>query len=89
MLTPTGSVYPDQNGNLRTQSGLFLLGWPADSAGEIGKVRHIEASYLQSWLVSKAWGDWSTESQWLWRLSTKHGSNGVLGDVGMVNLGSP
>lgn len=52
-------------------------------AGEIGKVRHIEASYLQSWLVSKAWGDWSTESQWLWRLSTKHGSNGVLGDVGI------
>lgn len=52
-------------------------------AGEIGEVRHIEASYLQSWLVSKAWGDWATESQWLWRLSTKHGSNGVLGDVGI------
>jgi predicted dehydrogenase len=52
-------------------------------AGDIGKVRHIEASYLQSWLVSKAWGDWASESQWLWRLSTKHGSNGVLGDVGI------
>jgi predicted dehydrogenase len=52
-------------------------------AGEIGRVRHIEASYLQSWLVSKAWGNWATESQWLWRLSTKHGSNGVLGDVGI------
>lgn len=52
-------------------------------AGEIGTLRHIEASYLQSWLVSKAWGDWATESQWLWRLSTKHGSNGVLGDVGI------
>jgi predicted dehydrogenase len=52
-------------------------------SGEIGKIRHIEASYLQSWLVSKAWGDWATESQWLWRLSTKHGSNGVLGDVGI------
>ncbi len=52
-------------------------------AGEIGRVRHIEASYLQSWLVSKAWGDWSTETQWLWRLSKKHGSNGVLGDVGI------
>ena len=52
-------------------------------AGEIGNVRHIEASYLQSWLVSKAWGDWATESQWLWRLSTRHGSNGVLGDVGI------
>ena len=52
-------------------------------AGEIGRVRHVEASYLQSWLVSKAWGNWATESQWLWRLSTKHGSNGVLGDVGI------
>lgn len=52
-------------------------------AGDIGVVRHLEASYLQSWLVSKAWGDWATQSQWLWRLSTKHGSNGVLGDVGI------
>eukprot|EP01037_Dinobryon_pediforme_P007736 gene7736-7798_t len=52
-------------------------------AGEIGAVRHVEASYLQSWLVSKAWGDWQTESQWLWRLSKKHGSNGVLGDIGI------
>ena len=52
-------------------------------AGEIGRVRHVEASYLRSWLVSKAWGNWATESQWLWRLSTRHGSNGVLGDVGI------
>ena len=52
-------------------------------AGKIGQVRHVEASYLQSWLVSKAWGDWRTESQWLWRLSKSHGSNGVLGDVGI------
>lgn len=52
-------------------------------AGKIGHVRHVEASYLQSWLVSKAWGNWATESQWLWRLSTRHGSNGVLGDVGI------
>ena len=52
-------------------------------SGEIGTVRHVEASYLQSWLVSKAWGDWRTESQWLWRLSRKHGSNGVLGDIGV------
>ncbi|WP_408015683.1 Gfo/Idh/MocA family protein [Rhizobium alarense] len=53
------------------------------ASGAIGRIRHVEASYLQSWLVSKAWGDWSTESQWLWRLSKKHGSNGVLGDVGI------
>jgi predicted dehydrogenase len=51
--------------------------------GRIGTVKHIEASYLQSWLVSKAWGDWRTGQQWLWRLSKGHGSNGVLGDVGI------
>lgn len=53
------------------------------TSGQIGAVKHVEASYLQSWLVSKAWGDWRTESQWLWRLSKKHGSNGVLGDIGV------
>lgn len=52
-------------------------------AGELGTVRHVEASYLQSWLVSRAWGDWRTEPRWLWRLSRQHGSNGVLGDVGV------
>ncbi len=51
--------------------------------GRIGKVMHIEASYLQSWLSSKVWGDWRTSEGWLWRLSTKHGSMGVLGDVGV------
>jgi predicted dehydrogenase len=53
------------------------------TSGQIGVVRHVEASYLQSWLVSRAWGDWRTESQWLWRLSKKHGSNGTLGDIGI------
>ena len=52
-------------------------------AGTIGTVRHIEASYLQSWLTAKHWGDWRTEERWLWRLSTAHGSNGVLGDIGV------
>jgi predicted dehydrogenase len=51
--------------------------------GRIGEVRHFEASYLQSWLTQNAWGDWATEHQWLWRLSTAHGSMGVLGDVGV------
>lgn len=52
-------------------------------AGKLGELRHIEASYLQSWLASKVWGDWRTSPSWLWRLSKKHGSNGVLGDVGI------
>jgi predicted dehydrogenase len=51
--------------------------------GAIGAVRHLEASYLQSWLTQPAWGHWDRESQWLWRLSTAHGSKGVLGDVGI------
>ena len=53
------------------------------AAGEIGDIRHVEASYRQSWLVGKHWGDWRTEAMWLWRLSEKHGSKGVLGDVGI------
>jgi len=64
--------------------------WPCIQAaaeavrrGDIGDVRHVEASYLQAWLASKIWGDWRTTPAWLWRLSTKHGSKGVLGDVGV------
>jgi predicted dehydrogenase len=51
--------------------------------GQIGTVRHFEASYLQSWLTQPAWGDWKTDPKWLWRVSTAHGSKGVLGDVGI------
>lgn len=52
-------------------------------AGEIGEIRHVEASYLQAWLPSKIWGDWRNNPAWLWRLSSEHGSKGVLGDVGV------
>lgn len=52
-------------------------------AGELGQIRHVEASYRQSWLATDYWGDWRTEDAWLWRLSTAHGSLGVLGDVGI------
>ena len=53
------------------------------AAGKIGQVKHVDAAYLQSWLVSKAWGNWRTGKNWLWRLSTRHGSAGVLGDIGV------
>lgn len=53
------------------------------ASGAIGRVMHVDASYLQSWLVSTAWGRWDRDSQWLWRLSEGHGSKGVLGDVGV------
>ncbi len=51
--------------------------------GMLGNIRHVEASYRQSWLVGNHWGDWKTLPMWLWRLSEKHGSKGVLGDVGI------
>ena len=53
------------------------------TSGALGTIRHFESSYLQSWLVGKHWGDWRTEERWLWRLSTGHGSKGVVGDVGI------
>jgi flagellar hook protein FlgE len=36
MLTSTGSFSTDDSGFLRTLSGLHLLGWPADTAGNVG-----------------------------------------------------
>lgn len=54
----------------------------AIAAGAIGRPIHVESSYLQSWLVCRAWGNWRTDPGWTWRLSTRHGSAGTLGDVG-------
>jgi len=51
--------------------------------GHLGRIFHVQAHYLQSWLASKEWGDWKIGPKWLWRLSTQHGSKGVLGDVGV------
>ncbi|MFW6286614.1 MAG: Gfo/Idh/MocA family protein [Candidatus Sumerlaeota bacterium] len=53
------------------------------ASGKIGRVMHVEGSYLQAWLASQHWGDWRTMPKWLWRLSTAHGSMGCLGDVGV------
>ncbi len=52
-------------------------------SGVIGDVRHVHAAYLQSWLVSHTWGDWRTTGSLIWKLSRRHGSNGVLGDLGV------
>jgi predicted dehydrogenase len=50
------------------------------ASGAIGMVKHIEASYLQHWVSLRDFGD---PGPWLWRLSTGHGSNGTLGDIGI------
>lgn len=53
------------------------------ASGKLGRIMHVEGSYLQGWLVGKYWGDWHKSEAWLWRLSTRHGSAGVLGDIGV------
>lgn len=50
---------------------------------ELGKVISVEAHYRQSWIPTKIWGDFRTAEAWQWRMSTKHGSLGVMGDVGV------
>jgi flagellar hook protein FlgE len=47
MLTPTGSFFADQNGNLRNQSGQYLLGWPTDTNGEVGGVSRNSGTDLE------------------------------------------
>ncbi len=51
--------------------------------GSIGRPIHVHGAYLQSWLSSNGWGEWRNKKSFQWRLSTRHGSKGVLGDVGV------
>jgi len=51
--------------------------------GDLGEIRHVEASYMQTWLTSNLWNDWRKTPALLWRLSQAHGSKGVLGDIGV------
>jgi predicted dehydrogenase len=50
--------------------------------GDIGRVMHVEASYLQSWMTSDYWGDWKESEAFLWRLSPRHAGKGVISDIG-------
>jgi flagellar hook protein FlgE len=47
MLTATGSFSPDESGYLRTLSGLYLLGWPADINGVVGNQPRDSVAGLQ------------------------------------------
>ncbi len=46
MLTSTGSFFTDEQGYLRTLSGLFLMGWPADVNGNIASPPRDSATGL-------------------------------------------
>ncbi len=47
LLTTTGSFRPDESGYLRSESGLVLLGWPADSDGTVSGMARDSASDLE------------------------------------------
>jgi flagellar hook protein FlgE len=47
MMVPTGGFSPDENGFLRTSSGLYLLGWPTDSSGNPGAVSRTNIGSLE------------------------------------------
>ena len=49
--------------------------------GRLGRIMHVEASYLQCWLPVPVWGDWRRKQRFLWRLSRNHGG-GALNDIG-------
>jgi predicted dehydrogenase len=49
--------------------------------GELGAIRHVEASYLQCWLASDCRGDWRERPASFWRMSRSH-SGGTLADLG-------
>jgi predicted dehydrogenase len=51
--------------------------------GRLGRILHVDAQYLQGWLCAHYWGDFRQTPGLLWRLSTAHGSKGVLGDIGV------
>jgi predicted dehydrogenase len=52
-------------------------------SGKIGRITHVEASYLQSWLCSNVWGHWKDNWAFVWRCSTEAKSMGTLGDIGV------
>ena len=69
------------NFSYRNSSGLQRAA-KVIAAGKIGRIIHVESSYLQSWLAGARWDKVHKSTGTLWRLSTRHGSAGVLGDLG-------
>jgi predicted dehydrogenase len=49
------------------------------ASGALGDLRQVEGEYHQCWLTQ----DWQVEPALLWRLSSRHGSAGALGDIGV------
>lgn len=79
LMVPTGSFTPDENGFLKTSSGLYLLGWPSDAAGEsIGVSRGSPASLVP---VNTSVGQFSASATTNIDLGVNLPANAVVGDA--------
>ncbi|MEM5477964.1 flagellar hook-basal body complex protein [Pacificibacter sp. AS14] len=63
MMTTTGSFHTDEDGVLKTDSGLVLLGWPADADGSIATYARDTVSDLEPVVINanQTAGDPTTE----------------------------
>jgi predicted dehydrogenase len=52
------------------------------AGGSLGRLKKIDASYLQGWVYTMDWGDWRNVHAWTWRLNREFSPMGVLGDLG-------
>jgi predicted dehydrogenase len=52
------------------------------SSKTLGDISLVEASYLQSWVLTSSWGDWRTTPRWMWRLQPSVSRGGCLADLG-------
>jgi flagellar hook protein FlgE len=83
MMTTTGSFNPDSNGVLRTQSGLVLLGWPANADGTIPVLPRDTTAGLVPVVVNanQQAGDPTTEMKLGVNLPATHTMVGAAGDA--------
>jgi predicted dehydrogenase len=68
--------FSKRNGGLLALAGRLVAG------GELGRVKAADFSYLQSWLLQPAWGDWRESPRWRWRLEEGSSTFGAMGDLG-------
>ena len=52
------------------------------SAGVLGTLISVDASYRQGWVFTNHWGDWRTRNAWLWRMDSSFSPLGVFSDLG-------
>lgn len=83
MMTTTGSFRPDSNGTLRTDSGLVLLGWPADADGSIPVLPRDTISGLKPVTINanQQAGDPTTTMKLGVNLPATNTAAGASGDV--------